>query len=137
MEMNNIPPEIELPFHDLDAITAQLGAFFDDDFDDETAQFHSSDSDEDDATSSQESESSLEEPSNSGQSTDGSTGPDTWIRDQFQRYVDRIKDNHLPFTKDEKTAIGLMYTCATPEGSPAGCLQGPAHLALEKGRFGT
>ena len=27
MEMNNIPPEIELPFHDLDAITAQLGAF--------------------------------------------------------------------------------------------------------------
>ena len=109
MEMNNIPPEIELPFHDLDAITAQLGAFFDDDFDDETAQFHSSDSDEDDATSSQESESSLEEPSNSGQSTDGSTGPDTWIRDQFQRYVDRIKDNHLPFTEDEKTAIGLMY----------------------------
>ena len=58
MEMNNIPPEIELPFHDLDAITAQLGAFFDDDFDDETAQFHSSDSDEDEATASLESEAS-------------------------------------------------------------------------------
>ena len=100
MEMNNIPPEIELPFHDLDAITAQLGAFFDDDFDDETAQFHSSDIDEDEAASSQESEASQEDPSSLGDLTDGSTGPDTWIRDQFQRYVDRIKDNHLPFTED-------------------------------------
>ena len=37
-------------------------------------------------------------------------GPDTYIRDQFREYCDTAKEENLPFTKEEITAIRLMKT---------------------------
>ena len=36
------------------------------------------------------------------------TGPDTWIRDQFQAYCGEAKKNNMRFTEEEKTAIRLL-----------------------------
>ena len=97
--------------HEVDAVTAQIAAFFDDHFDDATAAHESSSEDESlQPDNIQDEAEGLEEASgNSGQNDlQGSDGPNTNIRDQFIEYCDHMRDNHVDFSEDEKAAIELL-----------------------------
>lgn len=124
IEGRDVPQSITMRCHDLDSAVAELGAHYQSDYDDLTAAHDDDDDDnallppedcdEDGLSESRggdaESGQSFTDPSDSGQMSDGTRGPDTWIRDQFREYASYMKDNHSPFTEDEKTAIELMHT---------------------------
>ena len=97
--------------HEVDVVTAQIAAYFDDNFDDATAAYESSSEDEGLQVENAEdaSEDSEEAPENPGQNDhEGSDGPNTNIRDQFIEYCDRMRYNHIEFSEDEKAAIELF-----------------------------
>ena len=93
-------PKSLLKSHDLDDVACVIGADFDDDIEDQTDES----SDKEASDSGQNQSETIEEHNLVNK------GPDTWIRDQFNGYVNRITGHFLPFNKAEKASIQLMHT---------------------------
>ena len=93
-------PKSLLKSHDLDDAACVIGAYFDDDIEDQTAES----SDKEASDSGQNQSETIEEHNLVNK------GPDTWIRDQFNGYVNRITGHFLAFNQAEKASIQLMHT---------------------------
>ena len=117
--------------HDMDAVTRQMGALFDEGSDSDEESVDNAGAfdylkDEDvgqnagnevpnDYSSDEYSDSDANDsetppsPDESGATEVKNLEPDTWIRDQFKEYCADAKRNFLPFTTDEERTIRLLH----------------------------
>ena len=117
--------------HDVDAMTTQISAFFDenggseDESDDNAGCFDymgtefgadgaescpgapSSDDESDDSTPS--TFEAGDPGTESGANAPESGGPNTWIRGQFQEYCSYAQDNFIPFNEHEEKTVRLLH----------------------------
>ncbi len=105
--------------HDVDAVTHQIGAFFDDSYQDEEEEEQQAGTDSEDSDSDPEDECPILEPNylSSDDEADykepehpGNKPPNTQIRDNFREYCKEAPNKFMPFTRTQITAIKLMDT---------------------------
>ena len=110
----------EIPAHDMDAVTRQMGGLFDEnDSSDEDSLDNAGNFDKDNrrigdessqgSTSSDEKDSESPPMSPDPRASGNKLGPDTWIRDQFREYCAFAQENFLPFTEHEVRTIRLLH----------------------------